>query len=445
MLILVLAANTSFADFPRLAIFHAGDNFMPRQFTKRGHRLVFSNGIIFLAGAAIVTLIVTGGEVEPADPALRDRRVHQLHPVARPGMAKHHITPQGAGLARRAVINGIGAVLSLLVDWSSSRSSSSREGAWVIIAARADHGRRARAAEPAVRGGGRRAARGRAEATRRSAHPAPPRGRRARRRPRRRRRRGDAVRPHAAARRPARSALRPRRVEDEPARRGVAATSASSRFPLDIVECPDRRIARAALELAAELTADDDTEVTVLIPAASTPSAGTGCSTTARPNAIVAALRDLPHCNVTDRAVPPRTPNADTLPRIPRLRDTASQNGRSGPARTGPPAHRTCRQPTLPGDRTRRSPIVPSRSVSTIAGRCPSRSECSRWGGNPALECTSSDETGSIAVVFFGRREDRWCASRNNHVHHWAWPASTTACERFSTPSTSSSRCPRHQ
>ena len=51
MLILVLAANTSFADFPRLASFHAGDNFMPRQLTKRGHRLVFSNGIIFLAVA----------------------------------------------------------------------------------------------------------------------------------------------------------------------------------------------------------------------------------------------------------------------------------------------------------------------------------------------------------------------------------------------------------
>ena len=49
MLILVLAANTSFADFPRLASFHAGDNFMPKQLTKRGHRLVFSNGIIFLA------------------------------------------------------------------------------------------------------------------------------------------------------------------------------------------------------------------------------------------------------------------------------------------------------------------------------------------------------------------------------------------------------------
>ena len=48
-MMLVLAANTAFADFPRLASFHAGDDFLPRQFTTRGHRLVFSNGIIALS------------------------------------------------------------------------------------------------------------------------------------------------------------------------------------------------------------------------------------------------------------------------------------------------------------------------------------------------------------------------------------------------------------
>src|SRR5215210_8765994 len=50
MLILIMAANTGFADFPRLASFQAGDSFLPRQMTKRGHRLVYSNGIIALAG-----------------------------------------------------------------------------------------------------------------------------------------------------------------------------------------------------------------------------------------------------------------------------------------------------------------------------------------------------------------------------------------------------------
>ena len=51
MLILVLAANTSFADFPRLASFHADDHFLPTPLTKRGRRLVFANGIVVLAGA----------------------------------------------------------------------------------------------------------------------------------------------------------------------------------------------------------------------------------------------------------------------------------------------------------------------------------------------------------------------------------------------------------
>ncbi len=49
MLILVLAANTSYADFPRLASFHAGDRFLPTQLTRYGDRLVFSNGIVVLS------------------------------------------------------------------------------------------------------------------------------------------------------------------------------------------------------------------------------------------------------------------------------------------------------------------------------------------------------------------------------------------------------------
>ena len=63
MLILVLAANTGFADFPRLASFQAGDSFLPRQLTKRGHRLVFSNGILALAGVAGLLVVVTNAEV----------------------------------------------------------------------------------------------------------------------------------------------------------------------------------------------------------------------------------------------------------------------------------------------------------------------------------------------------------------------------------------------
>ena len=55
MMILVLAANTSFADFPRLASFHAGDRFLPKQLTRYGDRLVFSNGVIVLAGFSLLS------------------------------------------------------------------------------------------------------------------------------------------------------------------------------------------------------------------------------------------------------------------------------------------------------------------------------------------------------------------------------------------------------
>ncbi|MTA45745.1 MAG: amino acid permease, partial [Actinobacteria bacterium] len=68
MFILVLAANTSFADFPRLASFQAEDSFMPRQLTKRGHRLVFSNGIIALAISAAVLVVILGADVSKLIP-----------------------------------------------------------------------------------------------------------------------------------------------------------------------------------------------------------------------------------------------------------------------------------------------------------------------------------------------------------------------------------------
>src|SRR6202030_1179252 len=91
MLILVLAANTSFADFPRLASFAAADSFMPRQLNKRGHRLVFSNGIIFLAGVSIVLVIVTQAKVSRLIP-LYAIGVFTSFTLSQAGMAKHHLT-----------------------------------------------------------------------------------------------------------------------------------------------------------------------------------------------------------------------------------------------------------------------------------------------------------------------------------------------------------------
>src|SRR5262249_56711699 len=68
MLILVLAANTAFADFPRLSYFLARDGFLPRQFGSRGDRLVFSNGILILGGTAAALLVLFGGSTHALIP-----------------------------------------------------------------------------------------------------------------------------------------------------------------------------------------------------------------------------------------------------------------------------------------------------------------------------------------------------------------------------------------
>ena len=129
MLILVLAANTSFADFPRLASFHAGDNFMPRQLTKRGHRLVFSNGIIFLAAAGILMLIVTDAKVDRLIP-LYAIGVFTSFTLSQAGMAKHHITHKEEGWRFGLFVNADrgGPVVPRRSSSSPSRSSCTARG-----------------------------------------------------------------------------------------------------------------------------------------------------------------------------------------------------------------------------------------------------------------------------------------------------------------------------
>src|SRR5205085_3240774 len=131
MLILVLAANTSFADFPRLASFRAGDNVMPRRLTTRGHRLVFSNGIIFLAVAAVVLLLVTNARVDRLIP-LYAIGVFTSFTLSQAGMAKHHLREKEPGWRWGLFVNGVGAFLSLVVDLVIARYKF-MEGAWVIV------------------------------------------------------------------------------------------------------------------------------------------------------------------------------------------------------------------------------------------------------------------------------------------------------------------------
>ena len=88
--ILILAANTAYADFPRLSSIIARDGFLPRQFANRGDRLVFSNGVIVLAVLAGVLIVVFKGDISRADPALRRSACSPASRSARPAWCVHH-------------------------------------------------------------------------------------------------------------------------------------------------------------------------------------------------------------------------------------------------------------------------------------------------------------------------------------------------------------------
>jgi amino acid transporter len=129
--ILILAANTSFADFPRLASFLARDGFMPSRFAYRGERLAFSAGIVALAVLSIVVLAAFGGRVEALIP-LYAIGVFTSITVSQIGMVGHWLREQGDGWRRGIWINGIGAAACALVALIFAVAKFAL-GAWLII------------------------------------------------------------------------------------------------------------------------------------------------------------------------------------------------------------------------------------------------------------------------------------------------------------------------
>ncbi len=133
LLILVLAANTSFADFPRLASFHAGDRFLPRQLTRYGDRLVFSNGIIVLAAFAALLVVMFKASVTRLIP-LYAIGVFTSFTFSQLGMAKRHTRLKEKGWKRGFVINGVGGVTSGVMTVVIG-ATKFRDGAWIILVA----------------------------------------------------------------------------------------------------------------------------------------------------------------------------------------------------------------------------------------------------------------------------------------------------------------------
>ena len=131
MLILYTGGNTSFNGFPFLANFVAEDHFLPRQLTRRGHRLAFSNGILVLAAVSVALVLAYRAQVDGLV-ALYAIGVFTGFTMAGAGMVKHHTTQKGAHWQRSVVVNGFSAFLSALVVLIFVVAKF-KEGAWLIV------------------------------------------------------------------------------------------------------------------------------------------------------------------------------------------------------------------------------------------------------------------------------------------------------------------------
>ena len=295
MLILVLAANTSFADFPRLASFHADDAFMPKQLTKRGHRLVFSNGIVLLSLAAAGLVVLFQADVTHLIP-LYAIGVFTSFTLSQAGMSVRHLRLREPGWRVGLFVNGLGALVTGVVTIVIAVTKFTH-GAWAImllvpilvfLLVRLNHqyesekdelgeGATAAVTEPVLR---RHAVLVLLDHLDRSAARAVQYARTLR---------PDELRAvHIAA-----DPDKARELMEEWQELPLA------RFPLEVVSCPDRRIARAALEVVAEETADGRTEVTVLLPRREYREFWHRFLHDRTSDSIARALSVLPHANVT--------------------------------------------------------------------------------------------------------------------------------------------------
>ncbi len=408
MLILVLAANTSFTGFPYLASFAAEDSYLPRQLMKRGHRLVFSTGIIVLTAASVVLLIVTRAQIDKLIP-LYAIGVFTGFTMAGLGMAKYHLRNKESGWKRRFVINGTAGVLSGIVDVIIAVSKFS-EGAWIVVIllplgvgallllhrqytteqTELEEGALDACEAPVLR---RHSvivlidrldlATARAIQYARTLTP-------------------DSLRIVHFAIDPKEPAL----LEQEWRRLGL------SRLPLDIIECPDRRLARASLELAAEAAADGQTEVTILLPRRGFTGGWRRLLHDRTADRIAAAVGILGHVNATivpyqlSESLGPFTwaGRMRGLSRIMRAGDQVerkedSRRRAKARARLGSDAGGLPKVAgTTPiGDVYWRQRVRVGGRVHSV--RVPTRTDTAN------LECTLADGTGSILLVFQGRRQ----------------------------------------
>ena len=130
-LILVLAANTAYADFPRLASIVARDRYLPRQFMNQGDRLAFSNGILVLSAFAAILIVAFRGDTQSLLP-LYMIGVFISFTLSQAGMVIHWRKTKEPGWKTSALINGFGALVTGIVLIIVAVTKT-LEGAWIVL------------------------------------------------------------------------------------------------------------------------------------------------------------------------------------------------------------------------------------------------------------------------------------------------------------------------
>ncbi|MGH9086437.1 MAG: amino acid permease [Acidimicrobiales bacterium] len=391
MLILVMAANTGFADFPRLASFQAGDSFLPRQMTKRGHRLVYSNGIVVLAASAMVLVVATQAVVTRLIP-LYAIGVFTGFTLSQAGMTRHHLRRREPGWQRGLLVNGVGAVLSLVVAVIIAVTKFA-DGAWVILivlpilvvlllrlnrqytreAEELEHDVPAAVVAPVLR---RHVVLVFIDRIDMAAARAIQYGRTH----------------HTAELRAVHFAL-----DDQVAHELAAQWQrlGLTRVPLEIVECPDRRLTKAAVTTVARELADGETEVTVLLPDRKFKGVWHRILHDRTADAIEEQVSRLPHANVT--SVPFHFGTGHQLDTVV---DRQAIQRAVGAGASGEPEVDRVRP--VPGTLV---PIVEARWRDRVAVQGRVRAmRVAPQHDSPTLELVLEDATASMSVVFLGRR-----------------------------------------
>ncbi|MBC5796346.1 APC family permease [Sphaerospermopsis sp. LEGE 00249] len=133
LLVLLLAANTSYADFPRLCYFLARDGFLPRQLALLGDHLVYSNGIVLLSICAAILVIIFKGQVNAVIP-LYAVGVFTSFTLSQAGMVQHWFKEKSQGWKASAIMNNLGAIATFIVLLVII-STKFLLGAWLVVVA----------------------------------------------------------------------------------------------------------------------------------------------------------------------------------------------------------------------------------------------------------------------------------------------------------------------